>query len=102
MRNSPTFVILLSHWIQVLLRQVRQDEDIRDLAEGLQQTLSFANQCPDLLHVNGATNIIEEIGRSILDASSLIDEYAKYPFAGMSFEVTHKPILGPCADSTCF
>lgn len=84
-----------------MLEQVRQDEEIRDLAQGLQETLAFANQCPDLLQIKGTTNVIEDIGRSILDVASLIDEYAKYPFTGMSIELPDF-FSNQFANLTCF
>jgi hypothetical protein len=59
-----------------------QDETIRTLAEGLCEMIGAANKVRNLLGIEGAINIIEEIGRLSLQAASLIDEYTKLPFVG--------------------
>ena len=61
---------------------MRQDESIRDLAEHLQETLAFANECSDLRQIKGATDVITEMSRAVLEAASLIDEYVQLPFVG--------------------
>lgn len=58
-----------------------QDEEVRDLAEGLRETLAFAKECSDLRQINGGPDVIREISRAVLEAASLIDEYAQLPFA---------------------
>ena len=44
--------------------------------------LGLAKECPDLLLIEGTTNVIEEIGRASLKVSSLIHEYTKPAFIG--------------------
>jgi hypothetical protein len=61
---------------------MRQDEVIRDLAEGLRDTLAFASECSDLRQIKGATDVIREMCRAVLEAASLIDEYAQLSFSG--------------------
>jgi hypothetical protein len=72
----------MSCHIQVLQQQIRQDDGIKDLAEGLQDTLAFANACPDLLNIMGATDVIKELIREVMEAASLIDEYTRLSFVG--------------------
>ena len=78
------FSLLMSCQIQVLQQQIFRDEVIKDLAEGLQDTLAFANACPDLLKINGSTDVIKELIREVMEAASLIDEYTQQPFVGRS------------------
>lgn len=75
--------------IQVVQQQMCQDGEIRDLAERLQDTLAFANECSDLHQIRGGTDIIKEIIRAVLEAASLIDEYAQLPFAGRYFCISN-------------
>jgi hypothetical protein len=72
-----------------------QDEDIRDLAEGLQDMLAFANACSDLRQIKGATDVIKEMSQAVLEAASLIDEYTRLPFAGRFIYYVR---LGPSVD----
>lgn len=58
------------------------DDTVRDLAENLRETLGIAKEYPDLLKVEGTTNVIEEIGRTSVKVASLIHEYTRLPFAG--------------------
>jgi hypothetical protein len=61
---------------------MREDENIRSLAESMCQTLAFARRCPDLLKIEGITDVIREMSRAVLDAASLIEEYVRLPFVG--------------------
>jgi hypothetical protein len=61
---------------------MRQDDDIRDLAECLRETLSLANDCPNLREIKGSTSVIREMGRAVIEATSLVDEYVRLPFLG--------------------
>jgi hypothetical protein len=74
----------MSCYFQLLQQQMLQDDCIRDLAEGLQDMLAFVNECSDLRPIKGATDVIKEMSRGVLEAASLIDEYAKPSFAGQS------------------
>jgi ABC-type amino acid transport system permease subunit len=58
------------------------DDTVRDLAESLRETLGIAKEYPDLLVVEGTTNVIEEIGRTSLKIASLIHEYTKLSLPG--------------------
>jgi predicted metal-dependent RNase len=64
---------------------MRQDEVVRDLAEGLRDTLAVATENSDLRPIKGATDVIREICRAVLEAASLIDEYAQVSFSGDCF-----------------
>ena len=61
--------------------------DVRYLAESLQEMLGVAQAHPNLLVIEGTTNVIEEIGRTSLKIASLIHEYTRLPFISklMSF-----------------
>ena len=59
-----------------------QDNQIRDLAEDLRDMLAFANDCPDLCTVKGATDVIREMSRAVLEAASLVDERVGSSFGG--------------------
>ena len=59
--------------------------------------LGLAKECPDLLLVEGTTNVIEEIGRASLKVASLIHEYTKPEFIGRSI-----PLLIDLFDDGCF
>jgi hypothetical protein len=63
---------------------MRQDQEVRDLAEALKNALALVETCPGLRKINGATDVIQEMGRAAMDAASLIDEYARSPFIGNS------------------
>lgn len=71
----------MSFSVQVMQRQMYQDDEIRGLAEGLQDTLALVNECSDLRRIKGATDVISEISRAVLEAASLIDEYAQLSLA---------------------
>jgi hypothetical protein len=62
--------------------QVTQDQQIRDLSEELCDMLAFANDCPDLCTVKGATDVIREMSRAVLEAASLVDERVSSSFVG--------------------
>jgi NACHT domain len=72
---------------------MRQDEVVRDLAEGLHDTLAFATECSDLRQIEGATDVIREICRAVLEAASLIDEYAQLSFPGIILYVDGGSVL---------
>jgi hypothetical protein len=61
-----------------------QDDAIRDLAESLRDRVAVTNECQDLRVIAGLTNVIKDMGRATLVVVSLIDEYARLYFAGMS------------------
>lgn len=44
--------------------------------------VGVANECSDLLAIEGTTNVIEDIGRMALQAASLIHEYVKPSLIG--------------------
>jgi hypothetical protein len=62
--------------------QMTQDQQIRDLLEELRDMLAFANDCPDLCKVNGATDVIREMSRAVLEAAALVDERVSSSFGG--------------------
>ena len=59
--------------------------------------LGLAKECPDLLLIEGTTNVIEEIGRASLKVTSLIHEYTKPEFISRSI-----PLLIDPFDDGCF
>ncbi|KAF9471988.1 hypothetical protein BDN70DRAFT_516117 [Pholiota conissans] len=78
--------ILKTSWIVIstVYKAVQQtellDEGFRDLAESLRETLGVAKELPSLAIIEGTDNVIEEIGRTSLNATSLIHEYASQNF----------------------
>ncbi|KAF8162138.1 hypothetical protein BJ912DRAFT_299382 [Pholiota molesta] len=56
------------------------DATIQDLAANLREVLGVAKERPNLLSIEGTTNVIEEIGRTSLKVTSLIHEYTKQNF----------------------
>lgn len=68
--------------MQAAQKQMNQDQVVRELAEDLRDMLAFANECPDLCTINGATDVIREMGRAVLEATSLIDERVSSSFGG--------------------
>jgi hypothetical protein len=69
------------------------DDTVRALAESLRETLGIAKEYPDLLVVEGTTNVIEEIGRTSLKIASLIHEYAKLSLPRKLVSLFLNPIL---------
>jgi hypothetical protein len=60
------------------------DGTIQDLAANLREVLGVAKERPNLLSIEGTTNVIEEIGRTSLKVTSLIHEYTKQNFLSTS------------------
>ena len=56
--------------------------------------LGLAKECPDLLLIEGTTNVIEEIGRASLKVASLIHEYTKPAFIGRLMPLIIDPFNG--------
>ena len=56
--------------------------------------LGLAKECPDLLLIEGTTNVIEEIGRASLKVTSLIHEYTKPAFIGRLMPLFIDPFNG--------
>jgi hypothetical protein len=46
--------------------------------------LSYARACCELKGIEGVPNVIEEVGRVVVDGALLIDEYMRFRFIGQS------------------
>ncbi len=58
-----------------------KDEVVQKLAAALHELLATANTVSNLLEIQYATNVIEDISNLALQAALLIDEYTKLNFA---------------------
>lgn len=63
---------------QAVKQQQMQDDDIRDLAEGLREMLGAAKICADLKEIEETTQVTESIGKTALDIALLIEECTRY------------------------
>ena len=53
------------------------DGKIRDLSDSLKEMLHVARKIPNLFVVEGTENIIEEIGKAVLEVATLMSEYVE-------------------------
>lgn len=75
---------------KVIQSQIALDDAVRELVEVLREMAGAAAARPNLGEIRGTVNIIEEIGRTSLDAALLIHRYADPSIRG-------KPsVLGLC------
>ncbi|KAF7976885.1 hypothetical protein HWV62_5427 [Athelia sp. TMB] len=90
--------IVLSSAYKVMQKQVVTDDAVRDLAEHLREMVGAASTCPNLLEIEGTSNVIDEIGRTSLDTALLIHEYTDPSVKGKAsiFEkAIHKWMAAP-------
>jgi hypothetical protein len=45
--------------------EMLQDDTVQDLVKSLHEMVGVANECPNLQEIDGTTNVIEEIDRTI-------------------------------------
>jgi hypothetical protein len=65
-----------------LKQQREQDRTIGELLIGLQKMLSYAKACCELKGIDGVPNVIEEVGRIVMEGALLIDQCMKSGFIG--------------------
>ncbi|KAF7972864.1 hypothetical protein HWV62_16906 [Athelia sp. TMB] len=95
--------IVLSSTYKIAQYQIAQDNAIRVLVETLREMVGAASSVPDLENIEGTTNVIDEIGRTSLEAAKLVHDYflpsigkkpsfiarvAKHAPSSMSFRIT--------------
>jgi predicted RNase H-like nuclease (RuvC/YqgF family) len=83
--HSEQSVVALTRYfylLQALQAQILEDDAVRDLAESLREMVALANSCPDLLRIAQSTDVIKEMGRTVVEVASVIDEYASPSFWG--------------------
>ena len=73
--------------------QIAQDQSIRVLVETLREMAGAASSVPDLGKIEGTTDVIEEIGRTSLEAAKLVHDYFLPSIGGKA------SLIGSCFNS---
>lgn len=61
-------------------KQIAEDDKVRDLVESLREMAGAASKFPNLQKIEVTIDIIEEIGLSMLEVATLINEYSNTSF----------------------
>ncbi|KZP14731.1 TPR-like protein [Athelia psychrophila] len=67
---------VLSSAYKVVQQQIITDSSVGELLEQLREVAGVAGTCSNLPEIGGTINVLEEIGRTALEAALLIHEYA--------------------------
>ncbi|KZP14751.1 TPR-like protein [Athelia psychrophila] len=67
---------VLSSAYKVVQQQIIIDGSVRDLVEKLREVAGVASTCSNLPEIGGTINVLENIGRTALEAALLIHEYS--------------------------
>ncbi|KZP14717.1 hypothetical protein FIBSPDRAFT_935616 [Athelia psychrophila] len=73
---------VLSSAYKVVQQQIITDGSIGDLVEKLREVAGVASTCSNLPEIGGTINVLEDIGRTALEAALLIHEYASPSIGG--------------------
>ncbi|KAF7975428.1 hypothetical protein HWV62_9551 [Athelia sp. TMB] len=68
-------VPIIDKFTAIAQYQIAQDNAIRVLVETLREMIGAASSVPDLENIEGTTNVIDEIGRTSLEAAKLVHDY---------------------------
>lgn len=70
------------HTHKIAQNQIAQDASILDLIESLREMAGAASSCPDLLKIDGTTDVIDEIGSTSIDVARLVHDFVHPSIGG--------------------
>ncbi|KZP06406.1 hypothetical protein FIBSPDRAFT_322911 [Athelia psychrophila] len=85
---------VLSSAYKVAQNQIAQDASVLDLIESMREMAGAASSCPDLLKIDGTTDVIEDIGRASIDVARLVHDFVQ-PSIGGKAKFLARTVMNP-------
>ncbi|KZP04727.1 hypothetical protein FIBSPDRAFT_940839, partial [Athelia psychrophila] len=67
---------------KVAQNQIAQDGSVLDMIESMREMAGAASACPDLLKIDGTTDVIEDIGRASIVVARLLHDFIQPSIGG--------------------